>query len=133
MGKCKKLNEPEIESIAFIVVNCPLHQVEWREKKQERAIREYAKAHNIKIVQVENTHGFSQSDVNVKFNKIVSLINKKKIESVIVYDLMTISSDIRDAYLKAALIHEAGGKMISVRDKVLKLDLYEEVTNENRK
>lgn len=76
----------------------PLWETEKREQKQERYIREYAKAHNIEVVGVIRRNGLGQGDVNEQFNKIAQLIRQKRVEGVIVANMMAISLDIPDAY-----------------------------------
>lgn len=127
MSRRKKVNrEPNTECIALVAVRCPLTQVEWKEKNQEKVIREYAKAHNIKIVGVERTHGFGQGDINESFEKCCSYIYKKRIDGIIVFAMDSICTSIRDKYYKAGTVHEAGGRLFSVSDKNLRLELRED-------
>ena len=66
MGKRKK-KEPKIECIAYLSVDCDLEKAEMLENRQERYIREYAKAHNIDVVGIARRHAFGMRDVDRQF------------------------------------------------------------------
>lgn len=126
MSRKKKNNSHPVECIAFLAVHCPLQQVEWREKKQEKVIREYAKAHNIKIVGIARTHGFGQRDVNATFERILSLLYKDKVQGVIVTGMDVLSDDLVYQYMCVGEVHKAGGLIYSVKDdSMLKLSIRE--------
>lgn len=50
--------EPRYECIAYLSVEADLNVVDRLEDKQLKYIKEYAKAHNIKVVGVMRRHGF---------------------------------------------------------------------------
>ena len=50
--------EPRYECIAYLSVEADLNVVDRLENKQLKYIKEYAKAHNIKVVGVMRRHGF---------------------------------------------------------------------------
>lgn len=112
--------------MALLAVKCPLHEVERKEYKQERYIREYAKAHNVKIVDIVHTHGFGQNDVNRIFMSIVSMIKKKKADGIIIANMKAIAPSISDTYYKVGMVHEAGGQIVTVDENRLRLNIIEE-------
>lgn len=110
----KKKKEPVVEAIAYLSTTGPLWETEKRERNQERYIREYAKAHNVEIVGVMRRNGLGQGDCNQQFEKIAQLIRQKRVEGVIVANMMAVSLDIPDAYYKVGKIKAAGGVIITV-------------------
>lgn len=126
MSKRKK-KEPRIECVAYLSTTSNLWETEKRERKQERYIREYAKAHNIDIVGIYHRNGFGQNDVNRQFEEIVQIIRKKRVEGVIIANMMAISSDIPDAYYKVGKICAVGGVIVTVDEGRLALGIKENV------
>lgn len=119
----RKKKEPSIEVVAYLSTTGPLWETEMHEQKQERYIREYAKAHNIDIVGIVRRNGLGQSDVNVQFEKITNLIRQKRVERVIVTNMMAISIDIPDAYYKVGKVKAAGGVIVTVDEGILGMDV----------
>ena len=119
----RKKKEPSVEVVAYLSTTGPLWETERREQKQERYIREYAKAHNIDIVGIVRRNGLGQSDVNVQFEKITHLIRQKRVEGVIVINMMAISIDIPDAYYKVGKVKAAGGVIVTVDEGILGMDV----------
>ena len=100
--------EPRYECIAYLSVDADLND------KQLKYIKEYAKAHNIKIVGIMRRHGFSINDVFRNFKQIALLIGKKQVQGVIVAGMKYVSTDIEDAYSKIGMVKAAGGQFITV-------------------
>lgn len=123
----RKKKEPRIECVAYLSVSGELQGIEKREKKQERYIREYAKAHNIDVVGVICRNGLGQMEVNRHIDSITQLIRKNKVEGIIVANMMAISADIPDAYYKVGKIRAAGGVIVTVDEGRLKLGIKESV------
>lgn len=121
----RKKKEPRIECVAYLSVSGEVKGIEKREKKQERYIREYAKAHNIDIVGVIRRNGLGQMEVNRQIDSITQLIRKNKVEGIIVANMMAISSDIPDAYYKVGKIRAAGGVIVTVDEGRLELGIKE--------
>lgn len=119
----RKKKEPLVEVIAYLSTTGSLWETEKREQKQERYIREYAKAHNIDIVDIVRRNGLGQGDVNRQFEKIIHLIRQKRVEGVIVANMMAISTDIPDAYYKVGKVKAAGGVIITVDEGILGMDV----------
>ena len=128
----KKKKEPVVEAIAYLSTTGPLWETEKRERNQERYIREYAKAHNVEIVGVMRRNGLGQGDCNQQFEKIEQLIRQKRVEGVIVANMMAVSLDIPDAYYKVGKIKAAGGTIITVDEGLLGMNVKdrEEISHE---
>ena len=119
----KKNKEPVVEVIAYLSTTGPLWETERRERNQERYIREYAKAHNVEIVGVMRRNGLGQGDCNQQFEKIAQLIRQKRVEGVIIANMMAVSLDIPDAYNKVGKIKAAGGVIITVDEGSLGMNV----------
>ena len=119
----KKKKEPVVEAITYLSTTGPLWETEKRERNQERYIREYAKAHNVEIVGIMRRNGLGQGDCNQQFEKIAQLIRQKRVEGVIVANMMAISLDIPDAYYKVGKIKAAGGTIITVDEGLLGMNV----------
>lgn len=119
----KKKKEPVVEAIAYLSTTGPLWETEKRERNQERYIREYAKAHNVEIVGIMRRNGLGQGDCNQQFEKIAQLIRQRRVEGVIVANMMAVSLDIPDAYYKVGKIKAAGGVIITVDEGSLGMNI----------
>lgn len=113
----------QIECIAYLSTPGGVWEAEKKEKGQERYIREYARAHDIDIVCVIHRNGLGQNDANRQFESIVHLISRKRVDGVIVANMMAISKDIPDAYYKVGKIKEAGGMMVTVDEGILGMNI----------
>lgn len=122
----KKKRESRIECIAYVSTQGSLREIEISERKQERYIREYAKAHNIDIVDVYYRCGMGQAVVNQHIDKIAYLIGKNRVDGIIVANTKSISTSVPDAYLKVGKICAAGGTFITVDEGRLLLNIKEE-------
>ena len=118
--------EPRYECIAYLSVEADLNVVDRLEDKQLKYIKEYAKAHNIKVVGVMRRHGFCMNDVFRNFKQIALLIGKKRVQGVIVARMKYVSSDIGDAYIKIGMVKAAGGQFITVDEGNLGMNIVME-------
>ena len=115
-----------VECIALICFRFQIleaEKIEHLERRQEKLIREYAKKHGIRIVDVVYCRGLGQFCVNQKFNDIVAMIQKGRVQGLIVNDMKTISAGLADAYGKVGKVRSAGGEMITVNEGSLKLNI----------
>lgn len=124
MGR-KKIKEERIECVAYLSVEAELDRVDRLEDKQLRYIREYAKAHNVKIVGVIRRHGFSFRDVNEQLEKIEAYIRKGQVQGLIVANMMAISRNVPEAYYKVGKICAAGGVIVTVDEGRLSMEIKE--------
>lgn len=118
--------EARYECIAYLSVEADLNVVDRLEDKQLKYIKEYAKAHNIKVVGVMRRHGFCMNDVFRNFKQIALLIGKKRVQGVIVAGMKYVSSDIEDAYGKIGMVKAAGGQFITVDEGNLGMNIVME-------
>ena len=117
----------EIECIALVVARGSIGNVEHIkeiEVKQEEYIRRYAKAHGIRIVEVVHGSGLGQYEINKKFNQIVELIRRGRVQGIIMVNMRMIACDMVDAYCKVGKVRSAGGEMITVDEGRLKLEIW---------
>lgn len=119
----KKKKVRNIDCIAYLSTKGELKLTEKKENTQERVIREYAKAHNISIVGVVRRNGLGQADSDCYFESIVNLIRTKRIEGVIVLNMRAVSVDEPDAYLKVGKVKQAGGKIFTVDEGELEMNI----------
>lgn len=122
MSRRKKIGR-KVECIAYLSATGDLRLTEKKENTQERVIREYSKAHNIAIVGVVRRNGLGQADSNHFFEEIVNLIQNKRVEGVIVINMRAISMNEPDAYYKVGKVKEAGGKIFTVDEGELEMNI----------
>ena len=115
------------ECIMYLSTEGDIFKADYREKKQEKYIREYAKAHGIIIAGSMHRDALGMKDVDEHFRQMAKLISNNRVQGVIVANMKAVSRDVIDAYHKVGLINMAGGVMISVDEGLLKLGLKEEV------
>lgn len=121
-----KKKEPQYECIAYLSVEADFDHVDKLENKQLKYIKEYAKAHNIKIVGIMRRHGFSMNDVLRNFRQITNYIRKKQVDGVIIAGMKFVSSDMPDAYFKIGMVKAAGGQIITVDEGNLGMNIVME-------
>ncbi len=117
--------EKKIECIAYLSTNGTLDKAERDENRQERYIREYAKAHNIDVVGVVRRHAFGMNDVNRQFRLMATLIDQKRVDGVIVANMAAVSQGLEDAYRKVGMIKAAGGHFVTVDEGRLEMNIRE--------
>lgn len=110
----QKAKEEQVTCVAYLSTSGDIFSVELREKKQLRYISEYALAHNIIIKKVLHRDLLGQADVNQHFEKMIHMIRQGKVQGIIVANMLAISLDVADAYLKVGKVRSAGGMMITV-------------------
>ena len=123
MGRRKK--EKKRFCIAYLCATGKMHQIQRKEDKQERYIREYAAAHNIEIVRVLRKDVLGMSMVSEHFGMMAYFIQKGRADGVIVSNMEEVSTSLSDAYEKIGVIREAGGEIISVDQRNLAMEELE--------
>jgi len=116
----------KIECIALIVVKCDIEKdrkLDFLEKRQEMYLRNYAKAKHIVIADVVYSRGMGQMEINRQFNQIVDLIRRRKADGVIAVNILSISSNLSDAYSKVGKVRAAGGVLVTVEEGDLRLNI----------
>ena len=127
MSRKKRVILP-YECIMYLSTEGDIFKADYREKKQEKYIRDYAKAHGIIIAGSMHRDVLGMKDVDEHFLRMARLISNNRVQGVIVANMKAVSRDIIDAYNKVGLINMAGGVMISVDAGLMKLGLKEEVS-----
>lgn len=113
-----------IKVIAYLsVVNATEKNVEWKEDKQLRYIREYAKAHCIRIVKILRRNILGKNVRDAQFRKMIGAIECGMVDGIIVCKMDLISDTVVDAYKKVGDVVQAGGHMITVDEGELNLPL----------
>lgn len=110
----KKKSEERICCIAYLSTEGDIWSADKREQRQLNYIREYAKAHNVKIVKVMHRDVLGQTEVNHHFNVMVELIKNKKADGIILANMMCVSTGVADAYYKIGKVKAAGGHIVTV-------------------
>lgn len=110
----QKAKEPQVNCVAYLSTVGDMFTVDLREKKQLRYISEYALAHNIIIKKVLHRDLLGQANVNQHFEKMIHMIRQGKVQGIIAANMLAISLDVADAYLKVGKVRTAGGMMITV-------------------
>ena len=118
----KKKNNP-MNAIVYLSVNGTEKTIDRKEEKQLKYIKEYAKAHNIKIVKVMHRNIMGAYVMNTHFQKMVEFIRNKKADGILICKMSDISENIEDAYQKIGKVIQAGGHMITVDEGDLKVPL----------
>ena len=113
-----------IKVIAYLsVVNATEKNVEWKEDKQLRYIREYAKAHCIRIVKILRRNILGKNVRDAQFRKMIGAIECGMVDGIIVCKMALISDTVVDAYKNVGDVVQAGGHMITVDEGELNLPL----------
>lgn len=121
MSKNKK--EQGIDCIVYLSSVGDLNKVEIRENKQLNYIREYAKAHNIKITKIIRRNALGQSVVNSHWEKMISSIKHGSAKGIFLANMASVSKDIPDAFYKVGKVIEAGGMVITVDEGKLSMPI----------
>ena len=115
----KKKREKTINCFVYLSTEGDINGAEVREIKQLRYIREYAKAHNIIIKKVFHRDVLGQYD----FMRLTRRIKNREAEGLLLANMGSISTSIRDAYDKVGIINSVGGVIITVDEGRLTLPI----------
>lgn len=111
MAKKKK---KVIECVEYLSVIAPIEKAYMLENKQRKYIREYVANKEYKIVGTMRRNGFSQRDVNRQWMELVSKIQNKQVQGVVIANMAAVAEDLPDAYKKVGQIIAAGGIIVTV-------------------
>jgi hypothetical protein len=112
--KKSKQVEERICCIVYLSTVGDTSSVDKREKKQLSYIQEYADAHNVKIVKKMHRDVMGQADVNHHFDIMVEMIRRGKADGIILANIMSVSSNVADAYYKVGKVKAVGGHIVTV-------------------
>ena len=96
-----------------------------KEDKQLSYIKKYAKKHNLEPMEIVRRGCFGQYEMNRIFQNTIAKLKAGKADSILVVNVLSISTGVADAYLKAGKVAEAGFRLITVEDGELTFDLYD--------
>ena len=119
----KRKAKKNIRCIVYLATVADEDTVDRKEQKQLRYIREYAKAHQLQIVKVFHRSILGQMDTNRHYQNIVKRIQSEDAEAILLANMGMISQSLPDAYGKVGQMLEAGGRVITVDEGELKLNL----------
>lgn len=119
----KRKAKKNIRCIVYLATVADEDTVDRKEQKQLRYIREYAKAHQLQIVKVFHQSILGQMDTNRHYQNIVKRIQSEEAEAILLANMGMISQSLPDAYGKVGQMLEAGGRVITVDEGELKLNL----------
>ena len=119
----KRRAKKNIRCIVCLATVADEDTVDRKEQKQLRYIREYAKAHQLQIVKVFHRSVLGQMDTNRHYQNIVRRIQSGEAEAILLANMGMISQSLPDAYGKVGQMLEAGGRVITVDEGELKLNL----------
>lgn len=94
-----------------------------KENKQLKVIAQYAKAHNLEISKIMRKGILGRFEMNKQFTKILSSIQKKEVEALLVAKPECISNYLPDIYKAVALVEAYGGEFITASKGRLSLYL----------
>lgn len=103
-----------IECVEYLSVIAPVEKAYMLENKQRKYIREYVANKEYKIVGTMRRNGFSQRDVNRQWLELVSKIQNKQVQGVVIANMAAVAEDLPDAYKKVGQIIAAGGIIVTV-------------------
>lgn len=115
--------QEKIKCIAYLSTMCSVSLAARKEDGQLKCIERYAKKHNYEIVEVIRRHGFGWKDVLEHFQNMANKVRKKEAKAVLVINSLVVSESIEDIFRKAGMIQAAGGKLVSVDEGELSLEL----------
>ena len=119
----KRKAKKNIRCIVYLATVADEDTVDRKEQTQLRYIREYAKAHQLQIVKVFHRSILGQMDTNRHYQNIVKRIQSEEAEAILLANMGMISQSLPDAYGKVGQMLEAGGRVITVDEGELKLNL----------
>lgn len=103
-----------VECVEYLSVIAPVEKAYMLENKQRKYIREYVANKEYKIVGTMRRNGFSQRDVNRQWLELVSKIQNKQVQGVVIANMAAVAEDLPDAYKKVGQIIAAGGIIVTV-------------------
>lgn len=120
--------EKPLRAVVYLSAKGDEITIEQKEKNQLKYIREYAKAHNIKIVKIMHRSILGNYVVNTHFQKMVEMIGKKEVEIILVSKISGIATDLEDAYRKIGKAIQSGGYIVTVDEGEMKLPIQMAIT-----
>lgn len=117
------MSKKKIKTIAYLGADAFVKGDEIKKEKQLKYILEYAKAHHLHIVKIVDTSYLGKTMRKNQVKQITNDIYNRKAEAMIVTKVHIIADDIREAYSIAGNIAAVGGKLITVDEGLLLLNV----------
>ena len=117
------MGKKKIRTIVYLGADAFTKGDEIKKKKQWKCIKEYAKAHNLQIVKIVDTSYLSKGMRKEQIRKIASDIFYRKAEAMLVTNVRIVADDISEAYRIAGRVASVGGRLITVDDGELFLNI----------
>lgn len=116
-------NKKKLRCVVYLATKGSLNKTMEKEKKQLRCITEYAKAHNIEMIDIYHSSGMSQYEVNRQFDQLVRMVEMKQVDGILIKNMQAVSLNITDAYFKIGKVRNAGGYIVTVDEGELHFKL----------
>lgn len=117
------MSKKKIRTIAYLGADAFAKGDEIKKEKQLKYINEYAKAHNLYIVKIVDTSYLGKAMRQNQVKQITDDIFNRKAEAMIVTKVRIIADNITEAYTIAGNIASVGGKLITVTEGTLSLNI----------
>lgn len=117
------MNKKKVRTIAYLGADAFTKGDEIKKAKQLKYISEYAKAHNLHIVKIVDTSYLGKTMRRNQVKQITEDIFNRKAEAMIVTKTQIIADDIAEAYAIAGNIASVGGRLITVAEGILCLNI----------
>jgi DNA invertase Pin-like site-specific DNA recombinase len=120
-SELKNKKKKYMKVIVYLSVEGDVKKIPWKEEKQLHYIKEYAKAHNIEIVQVVHRDIRGAMLLNNQYGEMIEMVKEGMAEGILIAKSACIATNIMDVYKKAAMAAQAGGKLITVKEGILNM------------
>lgn len=111
----------KLRAIVYLSVVGDMRKIPYKEEKQLKYIREYAKANHIKIVKVVHRDVRGDKLMNEQFKSVINDIALGLADVVLVSKTGSIAQSMIEAYQKAGMVAQAGGKLMTVKEGILNM------------
>lgn len=107
----------------YLSVDAPEKEIQDKEEKQFRYIKDYCKGNGLKIVKSYHRAGLSRCEMQKHFVELARQIEVGELQAVVIANSRYISCGVYDLYMKVGRIAAAGGKVYSVDEGLLELPI----------
>lgn len=119
----KKRIKKHIPCAVYLSVDADDFNREYKEEKQLRYIKDFCKSKGLDIVKVYSSGGIGYVSMKRHLMGMAKKISQGEFQAVVVSNMRCIASNEIDAYSKVGIIATSGGKMYSVDEGLLSLDM----------
>lgn len=108
------MSKKKMRAIAYLGADAFAAGDETKKEKQWKYIKEYSRAHNIEVVKVFDISYLSKAMRSEQIKRITDAIYHRKADALIVTKTKIVADDIVSVYKVAGNIAAVGGKLITV-------------------